>query len=95
MHSDARNQGPVFSCYGCWGLWIDTLALAESEAQQPVGNRLHAALKELDVAGMETTELQCAMSCHRELLAIHCRGVAIEFCKQCRGVSSTRENVRN
>jgi len=47
---------------------------------------LHAALQELDISEMEVTQLQCAESCSGELLAIHCRGVAIEFCSECGGV---------
>jgi Zn-finger nucleic acid-binding protein len=86
MHSGGGNQGPVFSCYGCWGLWVDTSALSETEEQYPAGNRLHAALQELDVSEMETTRLQCATSCGGGLLAVHCRGVAIEFCSECGGV---------
>jgi Zn-finger nucleic acid-binding protein len=86
MHSGAGNQGPVFTCYCCWGLWIDTSALSEAEEQHPAGNRLHAALEELDVSEMEATELRCATSCSGELLAVHCRGVAIEICSVCGGV---------
>ena len=87
MHSGGGNQGPVFTCYGCWGLWIDTCALREAEEQRPAGNRLLAALEELDISEMETTRLRCTTSCSGELLAIHCRGVAIEFCSECGGVS--------
>jgi ribosomal protein S27AE len=47
---------------------------------------LLAALEELDISEMETTQLRCATSCGGELLAIHCRGVAIEFCSECGGV---------
>jgi Zn-finger nucleic acid-binding protein len=86
MHSGGGDQGPVYTCYGCWGLWIDTSALDEAEERRPAGNRLHAALQELDISEMEVTRLQCARSCSGKLLAIHCRGVAIEFCSVCRGV---------
>ena len=57
MHSGGGNQGPLFTCYGCWGLWIDTSALKEAEKQRPAGNRLHAALQELDISEIARRQL--------------------------------------
>ena len=86
MHSGASGHGPIFTCYGCGALWIDTVALEKAEQKRPSGNRLHAALEELDITGMEPTSLRCATSCNGELVTVPCREVIIELCTRCGGV---------